>query len=81
MTVKNRKDIGKVEFPIEKLMALRAGGYYCIHIEAVFESESKIANPTEEPRDLTATEKIRRDSLSRPGLSSAAAKFLKSLRS
>ncbi len=57
MRMKNRKDIGKVVFPIEKLMALRAGSYSCVHIEAVLESESGLADPIEEPRHATGMEK------------------------
>ena len=57
MRMKNRKDIGKVVFPIEKLMALRAAGVYCIHIEAALESESGLAVPIEEPRHATGMEK------------------------
>ena len=55
--MKNRKDIGTVVFPIEKLTALRAGSYSCVHAEAVLESESGLAYPLEEPRHATAMEK------------------------
>ena len=36
--VKNRKDIGEVEFPIEKLMKFRDASASCVHIEADMEA-------------------------------------------
>ena len=41
---KNRKDIGEVEFPIEKLKAARASSASCIHVEAALESDSGLTN-------------------------------------
>lgn len=38
--VKNRKDIGEVVFPIEKLKATLEAHYSCAHAEAVLESNS-----------------------------------------
>ena len=38
--MKARKDIGQVVPPIEKLMAARAAGSSCVHIEADLESDS-----------------------------------------
>ena len=32
--LKDRRDIGKVEFPIEKLMKFRDASASCVHIEA-----------------------------------------------
>ena len=43
--MKGRKDIGKVVFPIEKLMAARAASSSCVHIEADLESDSGLTNP------------------------------------
>ncbi len=37
---KNRKNIGEVVFPIEKLMAARAASSSCVHVEAALESDS-----------------------------------------
>ena len=36
--VKDRKDIGVVEFPIEKLMKFRDADASCVHIEARMET-------------------------------------------
>ncbi len=36
--VKDRKDIGVVEFPIEKLMKFRDADASCVHIEARMEA-------------------------------------------
>ncbi len=54
--MKDRKDIGKVVFPIEKLMAARAAGSSCVlwcgmarHIEADLESDSGLTRPVKEP--------------------------------
>lgn len=46
---KNRKDIGKVVFPIEKLMAARAANASCVHIESDLESDSGLTNLIQEP--------------------------------
>ena len=37
--LKDRSDIGDVEFPIEKLMEFRDASASCIHIEAAMESD------------------------------------------
>ena len=37
--LKNRSDIGEVEFPIERLLRFRDAGASCVHIEAAMESE------------------------------------------
>ena len=47
--MKGRKDIGKVVFPIEKLMAARAASSSCVHIEADLESDSGLTNLIKEP--------------------------------
>jgi hypothetical protein len=47
--LKDRSDIGEVEFPIEKLMEFRDASASCIHIEAAMESD----------RGLTGTGKKR----------------------
>lgn len=36
--VKDRSDIGEVEFPIEKLMKFRDAEASCVHIEAALQS-------------------------------------------
>lgn len=36
--LKDRSDIGKVEFPIEKLMKFRDANASCVHIEAAMEA-------------------------------------------
>ncbi len=40
--MKDRRDIGKVEFPIEKLIKARAAGYSCVHTEAALEANSNL---------------------------------------
>ncbi len=47
--MKDRKDIGKVVFPIEKLKAARAASSSCVHIEADLESDSGLTNLIKEP--------------------------------
>jgi len=47
--VKDRSDIGAVEFPIEKLMEFRDASASCVHIEAAMEAD----------RGLTGTRKKR----------------------
>jgi hypothetical protein len=49
--VKDRTNIGAVEFPIEKLMAFRDAEASCVHIEAAMEAD----------RDLTDSGKKHRD--------------------
>ena len=43
--MKDRKNIGKVVFPSEKLMAAREASFSCVHVEAVLESDPDSANP------------------------------------
>ena len=47
--MKGRKDIGKVVFPIEKLLAARSASSSCVHIEADLESDSGVTNLIREP--------------------------------
>jgi hypothetical protein len=42
--MKDRKDIGEVVFPIEKLTTARAASSSCVHIEADLESDSGLTN-------------------------------------
>jgi hypothetical protein len=42
--VKDRKDIGVVEFPIEKLMKFRDADASCVHIEARMEADRGLTN-------------------------------------
>ena len=42
--LRGRNDIGKVVFPIEKLLSARSASLSCVHIEANLESE---AGPTD----------------------------------
>ncbi len=37
--LKDRSDIGEVEFPIEKLMKFRDASASCVHIEAAMEAD------------------------------------------
>ena len=37
--MKDRRDIGEVRFPIEDLLAARASGACCVHIEAVLDQK------------------------------------------
>ena len=37
--LKDRSDIGEVEFPIEKLMKFRYASASCVHIEAALEED------------------------------------------
>ncbi len=37
--LKDRSDIGKVEFPIEKLMKFRDASASCVHIEAALQAD------------------------------------------
>ncbi len=43
--LKDRSDIGDVEFPIEKLMELRDASASCIHIEAAMEADRGLTGP------------------------------------
>ena len=47
--MKGRKDIGKVVFPIEKLLAARSASSSCVHIEADLESDSGLTDLIREP--------------------------------
>ena len=47
--LRGRKDIGKVVFPIEQLMAARSASMSCVHIEADLESGSGLTNLIQEP--------------------------------
>jgi len=47
--LRRRKDIGKVVFPIEKLLAARSASSSCVHIEADLESDSGLTNLIQEP--------------------------------
>ena len=42
--LKNRSDIGKVEFPIEKLTEYREAEASCVHIEARLEKDRKLVD-------------------------------------
>jgi hypothetical protein len=46
--MKVRKDIGEVVHPIEKLMAARAAGSSCVHIEADLESDAGLTRPVKD---------------------------------
>jgi hypothetical protein len=46
---KDRRDIGEVVFPIEKLKAALASRYSCVHTEAVLESGSSFAELIKSP--------------------------------
>ena len=41
---KVRSDIGKVEFPIEKLMRFRDASASCVHVEAAMEADRGLAD-------------------------------------
>ena len=47
--MKDRKDIGEVVFPIEKLMAARAASSSCVHVEAALESDSGLTKLIKKP--------------------------------
>ncbi|MDP6873981.1 MAG: hypothetical protein QF521_10660 [Alphaproteobacteria bacterium] len=49
--LKDRRDIGRVEFPIEKLLAFRDAEISCVHAEAALETD----------RGLTDTSRKRRE--------------------
>ena len=42
--LKDRSDIGEVEFPIEKLMKFRDASASCVHIEAAMETDRGFMN-------------------------------------
>ncbi len=43
--LKDRSDIGAVEFAIEKLMEFRDASASCVHIEAVMEADRGLTDP------------------------------------
>ena len=43
--LKDRTDIGAVEFPIEKLMKFRDASVSCVHIEAALEADRGLTDP------------------------------------
>jgi len=47
--LRRRKDIGKVVFPIEKLLTARSASMSCVHIEADLESASGPTNLIQAP--------------------------------
>ena len=42
--LKDRSDIGAVEFPIEKLMEFRDASASCVHVEAAMEADRGLTN-------------------------------------
>ncbi|MDP6342513.1 MAG: hypothetical protein QF582_14965 [Alphaproteobacteria bacterium] len=44
-----RSDIGKVVFPIEKLMAFRDASASCVHIEAAMEADRGLTDWAKKP--------------------------------
>jgi hypothetical protein len=42
--LKDRSDIGEVEFPIEKLMKFRDAEASCVHVEAAMEANRGLTN-------------------------------------
>ncbi len=47
--LKNRQDIGAVEFPIEKLMAFREASASCVHIEAAMDVGRGLSDNAKKP--------------------------------
>ena len=47
--LKDRSDIGVVEFPIEKLMKFRDANASCVHIEAAMESGRGLTDTGRKP--------------------------------
>jgi hypothetical protein len=47
--LRDRSDIGKVELPIEKLMAFRDASASCVHIEAAMEADRGLADSGKKP--------------------------------
>ncbi len=47
--LKDRSDIGNVEFPIEELMKFRDASASCVHIEAAIEADRGLINLIKEP--------------------------------
>ncbi len=42
--LKDRSDIGAVEFPIEKLMEFRDASASCVHIEAAMDADRRLTD-------------------------------------
>ncbi len=42
--LKDRSDIGAVEFPIEKLMKFRDASASCVHIEAAMDADRRLTD-------------------------------------
>jgi hypothetical protein len=42
--LKDRSDIGRVEFPIERLMEFREAGATCVYIESALENDCGLGN-------------------------------------
>ncbi len=42
--LRDRSDIGEVEFPIEKLMKFRHANASCVHIEAALQADRSLAD-------------------------------------
>lgn len=57
--MKRRKDIGEVEFPIEKLQKFRDAEASCVHIEARMEAGRGLTDPIKGPARAAATDKDR----------------------
>ncbi len=49
--LKNRQDIGAVEFPIEKLMVFREASASCVHIEAAMDVDRGLIGRTRKLQD------------------------------
>ena len=47
--LKDRSDIGNVEFPIEKLMKFRDASASCVHIEAAMEADRDLTDMRKKP--------------------------------
>ncbi len=47
--LKDRSDIGAVEFPIEKLMEFRDASASCVHIEAAMENNRSLTDTKKKP--------------------------------
>jgi hypothetical protein len=58
--LRSRKDIGKVVFPIEKLMAGRSASMSCVHIEADLEADAGPTNLIREPSHAAVMGKDRK---------------------
>ena len=48
--LKDRSDIGKVEFPIEKLMKFRDASASCVHIEAALQARGLTDTRSKRPK-------------------------------